>query len=257
MQAELLPLTPAATPAASTVSLLNTRYKVHHETPSSLKANPALRKSIIALVNRAYGEVADEYEDRFASDEELYDEMGPYGSCVALSEPGEDGCDNVVATASLKRIQIHWEEPGSEAEKVRQLLFKWRGRHLLICVLQAANSLLIPPYEFFAVASLNSPQHRRQGLVWRACQALEEKHREKMLADLVSANGGASLSQIAKEKGKLEMPMYIRTIEHTNGPYWRRRGYLEVRKEEFPPGHWGFAMAHTLVTMVKSVKIEV
>jgi len=72
-------------------------------------------------------------------------------------------------------------------------------------------------FMLFAVAVVADPRYRKMGLVGRCITELEKwlSQRKEVVA------------------------VWVKCVEHVNGVYWRKRGFVEVYREERPPGSYG------------------
>jgi len=84
------------------------------------------------------------------------------------------------------------------------------------------------------VACLPRPQYIKRGLVDLCTKTLERE----------------LLAQTPKDK---QLKFWVRVVEHVNGPYWRRKGFVEVERQTMEYGHWGYACVWEMVTMEKVI----
>jgi hypothetical protein len=47
--------------------------------------------------------------------------------------------------------------------------------------------------------------------------------------------------------------IWVSVVEHTNAPYWTRRGFKEVQRQTKPAGTWGYRQDFVLLEMVKII----
>lgn len=208
--------------------------KVQTHTSSALRTgDPAIVDEIIHVINEAYYTVAPSNK-RIKSTQRLFDDLGTNG-LVATVRDLETG--RVVATAC-----VHvWDQVGHFVLYIScsiLVLFPhpyYKRRH---CPETAPTDTdthqLDHNYELFGVACLPLPQYRKRGLVDQCMSALE---RDLLLQTPVDQ----------------QLRFWIRIVEYVNGPYWRKKGFVESARETMEVGHWGYECVWDMVTMVKVI----
>ncbi|KAF2261227.1 hypothetical protein CC78DRAFT_535833 [Lojkania enalia] len=199
-----------------------------------IRADPALATSLWELVNNGYRnpksydpKAWDPLPIRFATIQELYEMLGDDGVFAAI----HDG-DKLIACASA----TPWHGDISWQSSMR------RGKE---------NDLVIktPAYfdpnekgwELKAVVVLEG--YLKQGLATKCLTTLQNYLLEREMA-----NGG---------DGDAKLRLWVHTVEFVNGPYWRRRGWKNIRVHRMPKTFWGCTTEFDLVVMAKDVDIPV
>ena len=83
--------------------------------------------------------------------------------------------------------------------------------------------------------------YMKQGLAGRCIAVLQKHILKQQRTDSVA------------ETGKKTSRLWIQTAEDVNGAYWRRRGWLDVRSYEKPPGFWGSYYGFRLLILAKEI----
>ncbi|KAF2816463.1 uncharacterized protein BDZ99DRAFT_458331 [Mytilinidion resinicola] len=193
-------------------------------TKSDLLSQPTLNNATISLINAAFSthksrdpDAWDNTISRFPPsarpvDPGLANVLGADGLCAIVCD-AETGA--VVASASVTR----W--PGFSAVKTDG------------AAEDAADGSAWLDWEVKCVASLDQAEYRGQGVASRACAAVEEALRARMVG------GGEGLR------------MWIMCNEERIGAYWRRRGYGDVLQMVPPVGAWGSRREFVVAILVK------
>ena len=203
-------------------------------TPSELRSNPRLSKSITQLVIDAFHRSHepdpvkwDNTGSRFEDEEGLHLLLSGAGSVIALifddaASANENGSINgeetrkVVACASLVPWKGGWEKEGADTET------GWEIK--IVCV-------------------DGDPKYHRRGLAVQLLNFLEQ---------YLIVRGTIELEQKGLQ-GQRVLSLWILAAECLNGAYWRKRGYQEVRKRTWGPGTWSCKTSFEMVVLRKDI----
>lgn len=204
-------------------------------TTLELGSKPALLDNLIALINDAFARsripdpnkwgTAGGYK-RFPSRESYLEMLGEEGFVSVIFDDTK-----IVAVAGAIPWQGGFEKEGAGIEE---------------------------GWEIKAVAVHGDAQYLRRGLAQRLYASLEQcvikEERNRILA---------TMDREFEEKfSNRTVTLWIIAAECINGPYWRRRGYQEVRKKTYGPGTWGCLtwgclMSFEMVVLRRDVDFEI
>lgn len=197
---------------------------------STLRSDPALIVSIMKLVNTAFKRHLITEPGTWDIEERgLWDVNNPSEFADRLSEEGVMGViynstSEVVAAAGVKP----WTG-GFYGEEGR----KEDGWEV--------------------VGTVVDERFLKQGLNIKLMKTLEEwvvrKEKEKLKAVGDSKNGASP------EKGVVHL--WVHVAECSNGPYWRKRGFMEMRRQTFGKGVWNCLTSFEMLISRRDVEFEV
>ena len=88
----------------------------------------------------------------------------------------------------------------------------------------------------------------KQGLQGRCISALTE--------ELVVREREQQRSEHRIKNEKQKFLLWVHCVEEINGEYWRRRGWVEIRKFGREAGTWGSSRPFSLLVMIKEIDIH-
>jgi GNAT superfamily N-acetyltransferase len=109
-------------------------------------------------------------------------------------------------------------------------------------------------FEIKAIAVEADERYLRKGLAVQLMAALEGRLIEEMREQLQRCP-----AEDAKEKSGLKgsVVLWIMAAECIAGPYWRRRGYREIRRTTEGNGTWGCKTSFDLLVLRKDVVFDI
>jgi GNAT superfamily N-acetyltransferase len=226
--------------------------------PAQVRSNPRLTSQIINLANAAFqrSKVPDPVKwnqgpgrrfptresyhdmlvegttvavifDRNAKKEDIHDS---FGDEHAIGPQSEDGSlrGKVVACGATTPWTGGWAKEGAGKET---------------------------GFEIKAIAVEADERYLRKGLAVQLMAALEERLVEEARERL----RGCSATDVVKERAEQQgtLALWIMAAECIAGPYWRRRGYSEVRRTAEGNGTWGCKTSFDLLVLRKDVVFAV
>ncbi|KAF2197619.1 hypothetical protein GQ43DRAFT_380583 [Delitschia confertaspora ATCC 74209] len=219
---------PQAPPPRTNLSFPLKLYKT-----TDIQSNPPLNTSLTTFINHVFASQKwdrDRTTLRFPTAESLVEMLGPDGWIVVLMEP----------TSASEQQQGNGDgEEGFREEIIAcAAAVPWAGD--VSGVKADENGTEEEGYEIKTVTSAKAPvSYRKQGLASRCVAKLEEH-----LLSTVKAEGG----------GKKKVDLWIQTEEELNGEYWRRRGFVDVRRNHMPAGSWGAYREFVVVVLRKFIE---
>ena len=203
-------------------------------TPSDLKSNPTLSKSITQLVNDAFYRSKDidpvkwsNTTFRFSNEGELHTLLGDEGSVIALifDESGvAKEAEKVNGKENMKPVACAAAVP-------------WKGGWARESAGKESG------WEIKIVSVDGDPKYHHRGLAVQLLNFLEL---------YLVANARAALQREGKQ-GEGVLTFWILAAECINGVYWRKKGYQEVRKKVEGPGVWSCKTSFEMVVLRKDV----
>ena len=203
-------------------------------TPSELKSNPTLSKSITQLVNDAFYRSYerdtvkwDNSESRFSDEEGLHTLLSGAGSVIALifdDAASANGNGSINGQANRKVVAC-------------ASLIPWKGGWEKECASTETG------WEIKIVCVDGDPKYHRRGL---AIQLLDFLQQYLIVRETIQ------LEQKGL-KGQRVLSLWILAAECLNGAYWRKRGYEQVRKKTWGPGTWSCKTSFEMVVLRRDV----
>ncbi|CAA9962557.1 hypothetical protein PTMSG1_05931 [Pyrenophora teres f. maculata] len=218
---------------------------------SVLQANPTLSQAIIDLVNDCFAWSKDKEDGkwdnsipRFDNVEEFYSMLGEdeaMGAIAVLFEEAvEDGMgsDNDSTSSGQTTPSSPTSTQTCKKPIACAATIPWRGGHLK----EGAGSET--GWEIKIVCVDASPMYQRCGLAVRLLAFLEEY--------LVGLERDALVREGVRGSGSVDL--WILAAECQAGPYWRKRGYVDVRKMTEGPGVWSCREEFEIVVLKRRVE---
>ncbi|PVH95763.1 hypothetical protein DM02DRAFT_675236 [Periconia macrospinosa] len=226
-------------PASQATAPPAPEIRIH--TASTLLARPSLANRIIALINKGYLDTSaypssTDASQRFRDGAHLHSALGDNG-LVAVAY-------HVSSQSEIESKTPYDEESGEPVACA--CASQWTGD------LGGENSGKEDGgYEIKAVTS--APAHRKAGLVNACLGALIEElvGREKRRRIEEEHVGGGV-------RGRGSLKVWVHAVEEYNGPYWRRKGWSDVRAYELPAGHMispNSVTGFRLLVLLKEVEV--
>jgi GNAT superfamily N-acetyltransferase len=209
-------------------------------TPSELKSNPTLSKSITQLVNDAFHRSMQtdpvkwsNESSRFTNEDGLHLLLSGAGSVIALifDEAASAGVNEkdtidggqhrkIVACAAAVPWKGGWAKEGADTET------GWEIK--IVCV-------------------DGHPEYHHRGLAVQLLNFLEK---------YLVARERTRLQKEGRQ-GEGVLGLWILAAECLNGVYWRKRGFHEVRNKVEGPGVWSCKTSFDMVVLRKDVRFDV
>ena len=217
-------------------------------TPSELKSNPTLSKSITQLVNDAFYRSYerdtvkwDNSESRFSDEEGLHMLLSGEGSVIALMFDDAASADEN-GSINGGNGSISGEGSSSDGKESRKVvacasLVPWKGGWEKECAHTETG------WEIKIVCVDGDPKYHHRGLAVQLLNFLEQYLivRETIQREQKGLQGQRVLS------------LWILAAECLNGAYWRKRGYEVVRKKTWGPGTWSCKTSFEMVVLRRNV----
>lgn len=214
-------------------------------TPSELQSNAALAEKIINLVNEAFtrSRIANperwvQQAPRFPNIESLHEMLSPdsvmalmFDDSVARDTKEENGTiqsRKVVACAAAVPWNGGWEKEGAGTEE------GWEIK--VVCVDGDARYL-------------------GKGLPVQLLASLEGYLIEKTKKNLLDSTSMDTAIKTKESTGVLSL--WILAAECVAGPYWRKRGYQELRRKVYGEGVWACRTSFEMVVLRKEVQLNI
>ena len=233
-------------------SVLPTTIALH--TRSTLESNPALSHAITHLVNDSFARSKEQDEGkwdnsipRFDNVEGLYSLLG--GEADEEEEEEETGVvavmfegDGEFDKSDERRNGVNpW--PSSSSQTTQSPIacaaaIPWRGGY------GKEGADTETGWEMKIVSVRCAPRYQRRGLAVRLLAFLEEY--------LVGLERGARLREGDSQGGSVEF--WILAAECQVGGYWRRRGYVDVRRTTEGPGVWSCRERFEMLVLKRRVE---
>jgi len=217
-------------------------------TPSELKSNPILSKSITQLVNNAFYRSYerdtvkwDNSESRFSDEEGLHVLLSGEGSVIALIF---DDAASANGNGSIDgdNDRINGEDTNINGEQSRKVvacasLVPWKGGWEKECASTETG------WEIKIVCVDGDSKYHRRGL---AVQLLNFLEQYLIVRETI---------QLEKKglQGQRVLSLWILAAECLNGAYWRKGGYEVVRKKTWGPGTWSCKTSFEMVVLRRDV----
>jgi GNAT superfamily N-acetyltransferase len=208
--------------------------------PSELKSNTTLSKSITKLVNDAFHRSLQtdpvkwsNESSRFTDEEGLHLLLSGAGSVIALI------FDEVVNTSANEKDTVGGEHDRKIVACAAAV--PWKGGWAK----EGADTET--GWEIKIVCVDGRPEYHHRGLAVQLLNFLEK---------YLVARERTRLRKEGKQ-GEGVLGLWILAAECLNGVYWRKRGFHEVRNKVEGPGVWSCKTSFDMVVLRKDVRFDV
>lgn len=217
--------------------------------PSDFRANSELRQNVIDLVNAAFHRSKATDPQRWSNetlrfpDEEMF--FGMLGSEGAMALV----FDEVVAANGAQVEGVRME--GERKVVACAALVPWKGGW------HAEGAGKEEGWEMKIVCVHSGEGYLKRGLATQVTRKLEqwiiEKEKTRMRS-IGNSEGGVKNEGNGKGNGKVKL--WILAAECLNGDYWRRKGYVEVRRKTEGAGTWSCKTSFEMVVFRKEIEFD-
>jgi hypothetical protein len=192
--------------------------RLHHA--SAIRADPILASTITAFVNEGYRYLAPENASRWD---------GVYGD--RLAQP-----DSIHAALGVDGIFAVLYDPQNSATPIACAATK-RWKHDL----EGHNTGGEDGWELIMVTTR---------VAWMRC-GFAGRCIDALIAEII---GKACEDEKRIDDAKVKI--WAHAVEDLNGPYWRKKGWVDVRSYDKPAGHWGSKFGYRLLVLLKELEVH-
>ncbi|KAF2133889.1 hypothetical protein P153DRAFT_362931 [Dothidotthia symphoricarpi CBS 119687] len=213
-------------------------------TPSELQSNPSLAKQIVELVNKAFtrSHAIDPGEwilpsTRFANIESLHEMLSPESVMAVIFESSDSGDKNEESEVIRNRKIV-----------VCAAAVSWKGGWM------KEGAGVEEGWEIKTVCVDGDVKYLRQGLALQLLASLENHLIEQMRRQPLDWTPAEKAIKTKESTGVLTL--WVMSVESMTGPYWRKRGYQEIRRKVYGKGVWGCLTSFEMVVLRKYVPFD-